>query len=694
MIGRLAVAQLRAHRVQSAWTLGLLTLLAAIVTAMLAIGATEQQVRAQASSLMGYDREFVGGTDLLVAGEADGLAGIPVAEFAAELDRLPDAVANAGGNLSVREIEEGEDFEAGESPYVVALSNPADANAFVTQGRAPARLGEIAVTPELAKRLDAQIGTDVTLYNASIYGPTLEQRTFTVVGMITSATQPPAEDLWLPDALVSWDEATTADGVLTFAGPEDTILSNVTVQLDGHSALLDGYLSSWGNNSTDDGLLSYPTSAGAWYAGAIALVVSMVIMSFAVGRSQAASRTQWVGTARVLGASARYVAFATIVETLLLAGIAAVAGLLLGLTAAQGYLTWSRSHVGSPLGSERIAVGTVTVPIVAGVVLAVALIVAAVPAFWAARVPPAAALKPVNDVTEAQISRDVAIAWVWLPLVGCMVGIYLGSRYDTPSMAVVAAIGSVGALITAFALWLEGLRRVIPRIGARMSRSEHAATMLAGDALRLRPRQSVAPAAIVGIAAALGALTCGGSATDLAWALSDRGADSAWGLSTGLRQWGEQLTTPGFTGTSLAVLAVILVVLAAIGVAHRASIARELGVLRALGASRSAVRAAFVRQWLAAQALGAVAGIVAGTVMYLAVLAITLAAHNGFRSLTRMGIDPDRESLEPYLWQALLGALGAAMLAVVFLAASALAARLVASRTTPAMPAGSLASES
>lgn len=615
MIGRLALAQLRAHRTQTAWLAGLLTVLAGIVTAILVMGATQA---ALAETVLAAVR---GGGDRQVYLQAT-LGEAPEGWEEAHPAELAPAAAQAeAGRLraetGVFPSEPADDWLGAELIPLVAFADGAATEGLITAGEAPDHAGEIALSPELANRLDAELGDTITLWKprwgSTAQPPPVDPITFTVVGQSYSSTLPGYDLYDVPGALVSWDEATAPGGALvdryTFLGsPVDVV--DVSVTWSGPSPVLDAYVNYPTASGATRGTIALPAATGPWLGAAGALVAAMVIMSFAVGRSQAASRTQWVGTVRTLGASRRYVATATGLETLVIALIAVVAGSAVGMAFAQAHLWVARALVAHPFGTGTITVHPATVPIVAGVLALVAVVVAAVPSFWASRVPAAAALKPVNDVTEAELSRRVPVAWLWIPFAVSCLALVWASADPYGSLAALGALGGIGASVTGFSLGLEWTRRWVPAVGRRLARSHRTHLVAAGDSLRLRPRQAVAPAVISAVGIGILAWVLIISSSNLALSLvAPEVLDSSPRAVLG---WAfEDTFSAGFRASVVVVALTTQLVVAAIAVSHRAAVTRETAALRALGLSTlDATRAAWWQQWIP-QVIGITIGILA-----------------------------------------------------------------------------------
>ncbi len=638
MMFRLAVAQLRANRVFTVWTAGLMTVLVAILSYIVIAGATQVAFTRAEAELYGWDRESHGGVALVLAPAADEATGNRVAgaeydatpsEFTAAFDssRGHDAIAIAQGYLRTTPVDPDEPDSAWTDYGIDVVSvRGAAATPGLKDGVAPTNVGEIALAANVASRLEVSVGDNLTLYESTWNQdgqPSSIARTVTVVG-VTVSTSMSAYDVNMPDAYVSWDEVTTPAGLLVSRSQQldgsETIRGWVSVHWNGNDRSLDMYREpGWGSAGSSS--FDLPHATVAWFGAAIALFVAMIVMSFAVGRSQASARTQWVATVRTMGARRSHIVAAATVEALVLAAIAVVAGTGLGVGIAQAALSLARAQADTSFGPSSIVWHWALVPVVLGVTAVVSIVVAAVPAFWASRTSPTAALKPVSDVTEAEVSRRVPLSWLIIPFAVGAALVTLGVFGAAAPIAATAVLGWVIVVVAGFALIVETLRSAIPAVGRAFARSHRPSLLTAGDALASRPRQAVAPALLMTVAVTLLTMwSCrvGDTAADY-W----RDADSA---PQGIDQLGREYLRSsllGFTTVSTIVIAALALQLVAAGIitSHRAATSRESAARRAMGLSRSAEAVAvWWQQWIP-QVIGVGVGFVVGLVGFAASVA-------------------------------------------------------------------------
>lgn len=629
MLTRLAFAQWRAYRAATVWTAALMTTLVALLTAVVIFGATEATLDADAARINGNSRENNGNLTVNVD-QASLPSGFQNVVSPTELESLlegahrNDVVARATGFFYVPAPGSApQSVDQFPIPFIIQAVYGEPVPTLLGSGTWPEHPGEIALAAQVARQLGAHVGDVITLDTlecAMVCPDVPVPHSLKVVGIATASSLA-GYDLALPSGYVSWAEATQPGGVLLNSLLVDSDgtqheAGGVEVRWDGFNAPLARYGSE--SSPIGQGTINLPNATVAWLGAAGALFVAMIVMAFAVGRNQAATRTQWVATARVMGARRSSVVAAALVEAFLLAAIALVVGTALGIGIAQAQLMFARAYAVEPFGPNTVTLHWAIVPVVVSVTTVMALVIAAVPAFWAARVSPTAALKPVSDLTESEVSRRVHARWlVALMLVGVAM-VAVGSWAPSP-LTSVAVLGWVTVVVTEFTLVVEWLRRLIPATGRSLGRTKRASLMAAGDALATRPRQAVAPALLMTVATALVTLWASGKAASEVenWR---RGADGAFAApdAQALEPLRMSLWGPTVAATLVVTALALQLVVVAIVVSTRAATAAEAKALRALGLShRVEAAAAWWQQWLP-QAIGAGVGVGVGVVTYAA----------------------------------------------------------------------------
>ena len=646
MLMRLAIAQLRAHKTATAWNASLMTVLVALLTAIVIFGATQATITAEASRVNGYQMDHYGTLNVYADGVTPAAGSIDVAS-SAELETLlagardNHVMARATVYLSaedpgiVRSDSAGLELAHPADPFNIdAFSTPPDAS-LLASGAWPAQRGEVALSPKMARQLDASIGDSVTLYTFDWGNDGIGRSVphpLTLVGITTAPTLT-GYDLWMPSAYVSWDEVTQPGGALSTSVIVDEDgtqqrASFIDVHWDGFNAGLEPYSRPW--EPFGESSFNLPMATVAWFGAAGALFVAMIVMAFAVGRNQAASRTQWVATARVMGARRSAVAAAALVESLILAAVALVAGTALGVGIAQAQLALARAQAIEPFGPSAVTLHWAIAPVVVSVTLVMAVVIAAVPAFWAARVSPTAALKPVSDVTEAEVSRRIHPLWLVAPMILGVAMVALGSPVTSSPGSLLRTVGWITVTVIGFVLVVEWLRALIPSAGRALGHTRRAPLMAAGDALVTRPRQGVAPALLMTVGTALTTLF-GSSMAVREFENWGRVTDGTFAALTGQQYaYVRGVLLNGTVIATLVVAAIALqLVVAAIAVSTRTATAGDTKALRALGMSgRVEAIAAWWQLWMP-QAIGAGVGLLVGAVAAAASASSTASYHAG-----------------------------------------------------------------
>lgn len=617
MITRLAIAQVRANKAYSVWTCSLITLLVTILTTMLTLGATQTDLARQAERVNGSSAPHVGYPSVSTGAQiADSPSVTP--------DEVADAVAKASGheafaiiygNLSVVP----EDF----ATLTVYATTGEGARVPVVEGRAPSAPGEIVLAADVARAHGFEVGDSVTLFSSVDTGNVsqIAEHRYVIVGL-TAAASLPGFDLWLPSAFISWEEAASPSSPVAFTweldNGDDVRAWSVSIGWSGHVPALVMLDENWQPALSTS--YSLPTGSGAWFGAAIMLVIAMVVMGFAVGRSQASARAQWIATVRTLGARRATIAVAATGEGLIVAGCAAVVGTVLGVALAQATLTLGRLLVPHPFGAAVVSVDWLLVPVAVISAGIAALVVTAVPAFWASRVAPTAALKPVNDLTEAEISRRMPFVWVLVPVAVGAALVWLGNVPSVP-IGTVVVTGWIATVVGGVMLVIEALRRIIPAVGAFLSKRRRAGVLTAGDELIARPRQGTAAALLLAAGVALVAVWSANTLLDIVTWWNSGDGDDLW-ESHELWSWVRADIT-AFTpvATIVACTVTLQIVIAAIAVSHRAATRHEAAARVAMGLSRrQRTQMWWWVQWLP-QAIGVCVGLAVGLGVVLAITA-------------------------------------------------------------------------
>lgn len=575
----------------------------AVTVGLAAYGAimtlTLSHTQSEIDHLMGYDRETVADASTATGFVFENLA--PSIDSANADGHEVVAVANAWLTLP--------DEDAWAYNDLVALYGDVDWSTILIEGAAP-QSGQIAVNAQWASEHGVELGDDLDPAIAAIDGngsPSKVPLTLTVSGITRSPVGTAGVQIYVPSGFVAWEDVPVLNQVFY-----DSTIAETVPDADGDAPVgvtISGN-GDWpwnlalATSANPYGYSNNPPAAIAIIAGigVGALLIGLVAMAFALGRAQAQARVKWLGTVRALGATKRQVAAASLLESAAIGATAGAAGYVLGVLAAAAHAAIIGGRVASPMivrapaGYVAVAVGALMLATL------LALIVGAVPAFWAARVEPTAALKPVNDLSEATVSRHVTtwpLAAAWLAsLVVSACGAIFGAEGFAVFPVVIAA---VSLLVTSLMLAHEVLRRSLPWHARHMSRSARRPAMVAGDAILARPRQSTIPAFIVALATTI--VVGLFAQLVVAWAISD--------AESGAVEFPNPYISPLLVGGVFVVVTFLCVVIAA---ATASVTSREAATREALGLSRSEGRAAAALQYLVAQTHGLALGLVGGLI--------------------------------------------------------------------------------
>lgn len=607
MIRILVREQLRAQRRFVTVTGIVLALAVGVASYGLLMTTTMREANQTANATLGYDKQWHLWSSATVGTPTQDLGYPTLAVVDAALDRAiadgSDVVATRGANIGYPGIGQGTPEYSGS----IALKGAVDWSAILAQGDPP-QPGQIALSAGVASAAGVGIGDPYTITVHSC-PPKCETRsvTLTVSGIARSGFTALGLSAYAPDAFTAWDDTAGIEQLLGSPGDTNRTVMTGFSWNTGSSAL--DVLGSAENYTASAGAL--PTAVtGAAAAGVGALVVGLIAMAFAIGRAQAQVRSRWVATARTLGATRGTIAAASIVES---AGVGLTAGAIgsaLGYAAGSAHLTLLHRAVAEPLFPSRLATPWWAVPGLLLLGLVLSTIIGAIPAFWSARVAPVAALKPVTDLSEADVSRRVSARPLFVIWIASNAALAFTAVMDAPGALLgPAVVAGLVIVVGGIMLMHEALRWAVPRVGASLSKSRSRARMMAGDVLVARPRQATIPAfavalgvgtmiAIAGRLAASGALN--------APSYLEGGPAPAW-FATG------DIST-GFVNAAALALLITTIVTIAISAATATLTARDAATQEALGATRRDGRLAGAITFAAMQLTGIALGVVAGAI--------------------------------------------------------------------------------
>ncbi|WP_062517759.1 FtsX-like permease family protein [Demequina gelatinilytica] len=622
MILDLMKAQARAHRGYLAWTAAMLTLGVSLAGYAAFSAAQQDAVDRFAAEAYGiaapWSRELsVGAAEdpssmaldrldaILDATDAEG------AGTAATLESLPARVSSPVG-----EVEWWADVVGG-------VRGAADWDTLLVEGERPGR-GEIAMASLWHTRGGVRIGDTVTV-TGDLSTPdgvwsSIDLGSFQVSGFLRDgadgryAARPFDAILEWDDAVGTWDTWLAAQRELDAFAYDYSAGASVGAATETPALEALGTATGW----TPPGILDVEARNRLFglAATAVVLAVAMIGMAFAVGRSQAQARSRWVATARVLGARRSAIAMATAAEVLLVGLFAGAAGAAIawGAVAAE-YSSFAAAHP-TALIPPGVDIATWLILAAGALGLGVAAVLGAIPAFWAARVAPAAALKPVVPATEEAAGPRVTSGWIlgtWSALLVALVA--LGWPGDAGgARRIVTGILATALVVGTVPMLMRAARILVAAAARRLARSTVPWELPAGDAILGRLRIAAIPAGVIAIGTA--ALTAA-----LAWHVLAAVGESAVGRVT-IAPWG---WLPGgtealyvsvfrdpFMATAIAGLgALVLVAFASFASGVRASAAED-DARRALGLAAGTARAAMAVRFAVPLLIGVALGMATG----------------------------------------------------------------------------------
>jgi len=505
---------------------------------------------------------------------------------------------------------------------------PQASDRFLYQGEAP-HSGQVALSWDFTDRLNLEVGDFVTFESITSITPTTPVR-LEISGILYSGDVDPYPAGWVRQGLLSWDDIESLQRSLPSGphrDPDTGATSNFIttfISWSGDNPILEPYLQENTGFYYED--FSWSRAFSTLYGPtgwallvAVLTVACLIVAALSMGRAQAQARTRWSATARVLGASSRAIAAASLVETVVVSVLGVGIGLGAGVGLANLHLALLRAT--HPHGLLPLSVSVPGEVLVAGaaVGLVLAIVLAAIPAFWASRVTPAAALKPSTPVSEATLSRSVSQWWpVGLTAVGAILaGIAAAIGGPSTGVELVSLISTIILIVAGPALVIQAVRELVSLTGGALTRSKRASVLTAGDGI-LSGRRAFT-------FAALGTFVTGGGTSMWITANASIATDPdqpyrGWGEIPlrGLGDWWRHFVAdPGtlaFTAVAFGVVALVAIVVAA---SFNALTSKDDSIREALGLSRRAERIAVGGRQAAVMSIGTIAGSLTGCVGFL-----------------------------------------------------------------------------
>jgi hypothetical protein len=524
--------------------------------------------------------------------------------------------------------------DSGATFSTVAVSD-ADAWApYLITGRLPGR-GEAVLQWEVAQSLGVADGDVITFSSPPEDAGGTRTLDLRVSGTMKSDLGQAPYSTGIPGILVNWDDSATIDNTVSWPGDGTQGGAGWRLQTSvgwgGHNGVLAPYSArgyAWASGLQGGFTFAGAGSrldSGSYWALIISalLTLCVIIAAFAMGRAQAGARARWTATARVMGARRGTLVGASVVEAV---GVGVASG---GLGAALGAggvaITLAGLRHSHPNSILPIAasVPAILVAVALGAAIVLSTLVAAMPAFWATRVEPVAALKPVTPLTERNLSRDVSPwwpAWITGAAAAVLVVGYFADAHMTPGDHVALAIALSAAWLASAvglaALAVQGARAIVQWSGRVLQRSRRPWAIVAGDGL-LAHRKLFTFAALSSLAFGTIVAAAATAAAQMGWNWE---LYRGWGEPTmlGLREWWYKSGSwPTHVGAVGPLFALVTVVAVAVTLSARQVVGLDAATQAALGLRRGhAQLAAVVRQFVPT-AMGLVAGAILGVTAWM-----------------------------------------------------------------------------
>jgi putative ABC transport system permease protein len=498
-------------------------------------------VSASDESAKTSDSSFTG-EDVTAVGSVDGVAAVqPVTSWSGNL-------RNGG--------------KGGYQLFTPAPEDPRLSPLELTDGTWPAADDEVALTPQVADRLEAGLGDTLKL-----------SRTLYPEGWAESGAEDPAAELGEPERVVETLTVTglAADpyGAYTISGgvaavpsatlsawnaaePFPTSASQLLVTLDtppiGTSvpaALRTAIQDVVGADAapvTVETTEAAATARASGLTGGEDLIFIVFVMAFAAialliaamvitntFQVLVAQRTRTLALLRCIGAGTGQVYRSVLLEAAILGLIASAVGTLTGALLAQAaLLTVPSFDLGVPIPTTITpTVQSIVLPLAVGTVVTV--LASLAPARSATRVAPLAALRPSDAPTLRARTGRVRLVFAILSLLGGIALLGLGVALGNASSVgpgVAAAVGGIAftffGVVLSAVLWLP---RVAAALGALVARTGPASRLAVANTLR-NPRRTAATSTALLIGVTLVTMMSTGAAS--ARATSERSLDGAF----------------------------------------------------------------------------------------------------------------------------------------------------------------------
>ncbi len=479
---RVALRSVLAHRLRLVLTAASAVLAVAFVSGMLMLTSALDRTFTDIFTSTAQDVQIGARSALGGAGQGDienpaaaGFVPDAVVDTVRDLPGVADAAGVATG-AGIALLDGSGAVVGGVGPPTLGLTwldNPALSNATITEGRAPARVGEIAVDEITFPRIDLPLGSrvelaapdgrlSVTLVGVFRLGSTGGQAGLTLTAFVPEQAQTilTAPDQWTTVVVEVGDGSTDAEvaqRIREAVGPGYSVQTREE-QIDAAVSAL------------REGLGFFTTIIGVFAGIALFVAAFLIYNTFAILIAQ---RGRELALLRAVGALRRQVLLSVMVEAVLVALIAAAIGVVLGYLLALA-LQALLGAIGLVLSvSIEPTARSVAWPVALS--LAVTTASALLPAVRASRTAPVAALREAGRPAETVGRWRTGFGLVLLAAALWGMGQAFSGSFDAQQTAissgalVLAAIGLAPALARVFSAAVTGVLGLVAGVPGRIA---------------------------------------------------------------------------------------------------------------------------------------------------------------------------------------------------------------------------------
>jgi putative ABC transport system permease protein len=428
----------------------------------------------------------------------------------ARVSTLSDVDATSGAILDTARLldKHGKPISTQNSAVGLSIDPRPSARRFnplrLTAGRWPAGPRQTAIDAETAERQGFEIGDTIAIATRA------PVRRFTIAGIAVFSRLNSIGSLTLAifdlrTAQALFGKAGRLDEILVAAKPgvsPRALVPKLQRLVPARAQVVTGHARVKAQSKGTDKQLALIRKFLLAFGG-----IALFVGAFVIFNTQSitiAQRTRELATLRTLGASRSQVLASVTVESLVMGGVASIAGLLIGVGLANGLAAlFVAAGIDLPDSGSVLATRTIVVSLLAGVLITV--VAGLVPALRATRVPPVAAVREGATLPVSSLARrtpHIAAAAIALGASLLSVGLFAGGLDATKILALLALgclVLFVGVAMIASAL----VRPLAAALGWPARRLAGAAGRLARENSTRNPNRTAATAAALMIYLAL-----------------------------------------------------------------------------------------------------------------------------------------------------------------------------------------------